>query len=79
MELFGRYRQVGLVNSFELWWLINKDKDPVRREQAFFMGIASLNLSHNKSTNFSEAYSAMIDPETKVIEYRAVIGLPPNH
>ena len=69
---------MGLVNGFELWRLINKDKDPVRREQAFFMDIDLQNMSHKKSDHFSESYNAMIDLETKVIEYRSVIGSPPN-
>ena len=70
---------MGLVSGFELWRLINKDKDPVRCEQAFFMDIALQNMSHKKSNHFSETYNAMIDLETKVIEYRAVIGSPTNH
>ena len=78
LDLFSRYRQLGATNGFELWRLLNKEKDPIRKEQEFFMDIQLQNMSHAKAKNFAESYSLMIELESKVLEYRTVIGKHPN-
>ena len=42
------------------------------------MDMALQNFSHNKSKNFAKTNAAMPDLEVRVIEYRAVIGSPPD-
>ena len=68
---------LGEINGFELWSLLSLDKDPVRREHALFVDIATHNLSHEKSKNLGETYAAMVGVEAKLLEYRTVIGESP--
>ena len=79
LTLFNELRQVGTTNGFELWRLLNKKKDPVRKEQAFFMEINLNNMSHHKAKNFSETYDKMLELEKGILEFRATIGMPPDY
>ena len=71
---FGDFKDEDMMNGFELWRLLNKAKDPVRKDIAFHLELQIQQMAFTKERTFDATYARMLEIDKAAKNYKAQTG-----
>ena len=71
---FADYKDEDSMNGFELWRILNRAKDPVRKDISFHLELAIQQMASSKETSFDGTYAKMLELEKASKSFKSQTG-----